>query len=68
MMIVKFRSGTELKEMLHKVKKMEKFTKELRKCLEDKAEEDEDDEDYRYEEDDDDIMEHRRAMRNRRRM
>lgn len=50
MVVVRLRSTMEHKEMLHKLKKMAKFTKELVKCFEDKADEDyeDDDEDYRY--------------------
>ena len=57
MMIVKFRSESDAKDTLKKLKKMHKFTKELIECLEDKLEDDYD-EDYR----DDDEYEHHRDM------
>ena len=64
MVILRFRSESEAKDMLKKVKKMYKFAKELKECLEDKVEDDLD-EDYRYEEEDDDerheMMENRRG-------
>ena len=49
MMVIKFRSS-EGKDILKKLKKMHKFTKELMECIEEKYEDDdefEDDEDYR---------------------
>ena len=52
MVVVKFRTLEDKKEMLHKVKKMYKFAKELKECIEDKIDEEE--------EDDDDEIEYRR--------
>lgn len=49
MVIVRFRSHSEAKDMLKKVKKMYKFSKELMECLEDKYENE------MYEDDDDDV-------------
>ena len=46
MIVVRFRTKEDKKEMLHKVKKMHKFAKELKECLED-----DDDVDYRHDED-----------------
>lgn len=63
MVIVRFRSSSEVKDTLKKLKKMHKFTKELIECFEEKIEEDDDDEDYRYDEDE---MEHHEMMENRR--
>lgn len=63
MVILRFRSESEAKDMLKKAKKMYKFAKEFKECLEDKVEDDLD-EDYRYEEEDDD--ERREVMENRR--
>jgi len=62
MVVVRLRSSYEHKEMLHKLKKMAKFTKELVKCFEEKADEDDDDdeEDYRYDEDYDEERMHER--------
>lgn len=51
MVIVRFRSHSEAKDMLKKVKKMYKFSKELMECLEDKYE----NEMYEDDEDDDDV-------------
>lgn len=53
MMVVKFRSSSEAKDTLKRLKKMHKFTKELIDCFEDKIEDDDDDfdDDYRDEED-----------------
>lgn len=49
-MVVKFRSGSDAKDTIKKLKKMHKFTKELIECFEEKMEDDDidDDEDYRY--------------------
>jgi len=62
MVLVRFRSSSEAKDTIKKLKKMHKFTKELIKCFEEKIEddddEDDDDEYYRYE---DDEMENRRG-------
>lgn len=49
MVIVRFRSHSEAKDMLKKVKKMYKFSKELMECLEDKYESE------MYEDEDDDV-------------
>lgn len=53
-MVVKFRSGSDAKDTIKKLKKMHKFTKELIECFEDKMEDDDeyDDEyeDYRDDE------------------
>lgn len=50
-MIVKFRSHSEAKDMLKKMKKLERYFKELIECIEEHhGEEDDDDEDYRYDE------------------
>ena len=49
MVIVRFRSHSEAKDMLKKVKKMYKFSKELMECLEDKYENE------MYEDDEDDV-------------
>lgn len=63
MMIIKFRSESEARDMLKKVKKMYKFSKDLKECLEEKLDYDED-EDYR---DDDYEDEERREMLENRR-
>lgn len=55
MKIVRFRSTSEAKEMLRKVKKMYQFTKELKECLEEKLEGD----DFEDDEEDDDEAEYR---------
>lgn len=53
MVILRFRTSSEAKDMLKKVNKMYKFSKELKECLEDKIEEEvDDDDDYRYEDED----------------
>ena len=64
MVILRFRSNTEVKDMLKKAKKMYKFSKEFKECLEEKLE-DTDDEDYRYD-DEEDEDERREMMENRR--
>lgn len=46
-MVVRFRSESDAKDTLKKLKKMKMFVKEMIECFEDKIEED-DDEDYRY--------------------
>ena len=40
MMIVKFRSSSEHKDLLKKVKKMKEFTEDLEECLEEAYEDD----------------------------
>lgn len=51
-MVIKFRSGSDAKDTIKKLKKMHKFTKELIECFEEKLEDDDDyDEDYRDDED-----------------
>lgn len=51
MLVVRFRSESEVKDTIKKLKKMHKFTKDLIECFEEKLEDDEDDdEDYRYDE------------------
>ena len=46
-MVVRFRSESDAKDTLKKLKKMKMFVKDMIECFEDKMEE-EDDEDYRY--------------------
>lgn len=58
MMVVRFRSDSEAKDTLKKLKKMKMFVKEMIECFEDKIEEDEDDEDYRYDDEYDRMSEH----------
>ena len=55
MMIVRFRSESDAKDTIKKLKKMHKFTKELIECFEDKMDGD-DDEYYRDDYDYDDEM------------
>jgi hypothetical protein len=52
MMVVRFRSESEAKDTLKKLKKMKSFVKEMIECFEDKIEDD-DDEDYRCDDEDD---------------
>lgn len=52
MVILRMRSQSEVKDMIKKLKKMHKFTKELVECFEEKLDDDDYDEDYRYEDDD----------------
>lgn len=63
MILVRFRSGEDHKDILKKVKKMKMFAEELEECLEDVMEED--DEDYRYRSnyrrEDEDYMNERRG-------
>lgn len=59
MMIVRFRTTSDAKDMLRKLKKMQKFTKELAECIEDKVMDEDEDEDYRmdsYEDEDESSM------------
>lgn len=62
MMIVRFRTTSDAKDMLRKLKKMQKFTKELAECIEDKVMDEDDDEDYRMDSNYDDEEE---SMQNR---
>ena len=57
MILVRFRSGEDHKDILKKVKKMKKFAEELEECLEDVMEDD--DEDYRYRREDEEMSERR---------
>ena len=67
MVMIRFRSKSEEKDTLRKLKKMHKFVKELITCFEDNEEIDDDedyrryddDEDYRY--NDEDNVEHMRS-------
>lgn len=63
MVLVRFRSSSEAKDTLKKLKKMHKFTKELIECFEEKIEDDDDDEDYRY---DDEEYDRHEMMENHR--
>lgn len=49
MVILRFRNDSDAKELMGKLKKMYKFTKELIDCVEEKYE---DEENYRYDDDD----------------
>ena len=64
MILVRFRSGEDHKDILKKVKKMKMFAEELEECLEDVMEE-EDDDVYRYRgnyrREDEDFMNERRG-------
>lgn len=61
MVLVRFRSNSDAKDTLKKLKKMHKFTKELIECFEEKIEDD-DDEDYRYDDEyDEEEIHHRRG-------
>lgn len=51
-MVVRFRSESDAKDTLKKLKKMKMFVKDMIECFEDKIEED-DDEDYRYDDEED---------------
>lgn len=60
MVLVRFRSDSDAKDTLKKLKKMHKFTKELIECFEEKIEDD--DEDYRYDDEyDEEEIHHRRG-------
>lgn len=50
-MVVKFRSESDVKDTLKKLKKMKMFVKDIIECFEEKIEED-DEEDYRYDDED----------------
>ena len=63
MMIVRFRSESDGKDTLKKLKKMHKFTKELIECFEDKMEDDDDDDDEKYRYDDEFEREQHERMR-----
>ena len=59
MMVVRFRSESEGKDTLKKLKKMKAFVKELIECFEDKMDDEyDDDEDYREDDEYYDDMEH----------
>ena len=48
MVIVRFRSKEEHKDLLKKVKKMKEYAEMIEDCIEDSIEDDEEDDDYRY--------------------
>lgn len=56
MIVVRLRSNSEYDEMMRKVKRMHKFTKELMEKLEDCCEEYEDDDDADYREEREEMM------------
>lgn len=59
MVILRFRTAEDKKEMLKKIKKMYKFSKELLECFEDKYDDDyDDDDDEEYRHDDYEDREH----------
>lgn len=60
MVVVKFRSESEMKDTLKKLKKMQKFTDELIECFEDGMEEE------KYREEDDDLDDEENTRRYRR--
>ena len=66
MVILRFRTDSDAKDLLKKLKKMHKFTKELIECVEEKYddEEEDDEEDYRYE-DEEMAPRHRGSYRGR---
>ena len=66
MVILRFRTDSDAKDLLKKLKKMHKFTKELIECVEEKYDEEEDDdEDYRYEDEEEMTPRHRGSYRGR---
>lgn len=68
MVILRFKTSSDKKELLKKIKKMYKFTKDLKECIEDELDEMEDEDvDYREEDYDYDEMErpHHRGMSSR---
>ena len=71
MLIVKFRSDSDAKDTIKKLKKMHKFTKELIECFEEKMEDDDEDyrDDYEYDDEyDEPVRPHHRRGRYRRGM
>lgn len=68
MIILRFRTDSDAKELLMKLKRMHKFTKEMIECVEEKHEDELEDEDFEDEEsyrDDDDEQMRRGRMRRR---
>lgn len=65
MIILRMKSVAEKREMLHKIKKMYKFAKELKDCFEEQLEDDYDDEDVDYREDMSDREMYRGSARGR---
>ena len=53
MVILRFRTGSDAKDLLKKLKKMHKFSKELIECVESRYEDEEDDLDFRNDDWDD---------------
>ena len=66
MIVIRTRSTSDSKEMLRKLKKMYKFTKELLDCVEERYEDDYDDDDLDYRHDDDEDEMYEKRMRNAR--
>lgn len=67
MMIIRFKSSSEAKDLLKKVKKMSKYSEELEDILGECIEDEDEDADFR-EEDDELSTSHRRGRRRYRRM
>lgn len=63
MVVVRFRTEENAKELLRKLKKMHKFTRELIECVETKHEEDDEFDDESYREEDDYESMNERAVR-----
>ena len=64
MMIIRFKSSSEAKDLLKKVKKMSKYSEELEDILEECVDDEDEDADFR-EEDDEPSTSHRRVRRYR---
>jgi hypothetical protein len=50
MVILRFRTSSDAKDVLKKLKKMHKFIKELIECVEDQYDDEDEDEDFEYRE------------------
>ena len=69
MIVVRFRSESDMKDTLKKLKRMHRFTKELINCFEEKLEDDDfDDEEYRDDDDDKEYQTEKYSRRYRRNM
>lgn len=69
MIVVRFRSESDMKDTLKKLKRMHRFTKELINCFEEKLEDDDfDDEAYRDDDDDKEYHTEKYSRRYRRNM
>lgn len=68
MIVIRFKSSSEAKDLLKKVKRMSKYSEELEDILEECVDDEDEDADFREEDDDEPSTSHRRGRRRYRKM